>query len=303
MVHSNADDVKTAVRTALDAGYRLIDTAYNYLNEDAIGEVLEEYIKASKVTREELFITTKLGSVLTRPADVQYSMSESLRKLRLSCVDLFLIHQPMVLKKQNDPNDVFPVRNGRLDHDGRVDLEGVWKEMEKLVDEGKAKSIGISNFNAAQVERIMKCARIKPVVNQVECHAYFPQTKLEAVLKKDNILIMAFAPFGSPGNAALLTNPGESPPPALLEDPVIAKLATKHKKTPAQILIRNLLQRNLIVIPKSITPSRIQDNGNVFDFELPSEDMDTIRGIDKGIRIFRPSIMADTPDYPFKSPV
>ncbi|XP_033761328.1 aldo-keto reductase family 1 member C13-like [Pecten maximus] len=166
LLKSNSEEVKTAVRIALDAGYRLFDTAFNYQNEDAIGEVLNDYLKANKIKREDLFISTKLGSVLTRPTDVQYSISESLRKLHLSYVDLFLIHFPVVLKKQNDPSNILPMIDGQFDNNGVVDFEGVWKEMEKLFDKGKARSIGVSNFNAAQVERIMNIARVKPVVNQ-----------------------------------------------------------------------------------------------------------------------------------------
>ncbi|OWF40675.1 aldo-keto reductase family 1 member B10-like [Mizuhopecten yessoensis] len=300
---SDPEEVKTAVRTAIDYGYRLIDTAYNYVNEDAIGEVVEEACKAGKVKREEMFICTKLGGIYTRPSDVAHSMSESLRKLRMSYVDLFLIHGPMAFKKPEDPNNVFPMKDGRPDFEQKVDIEGVWKEMEKLVDQGKTKSIGISNMNAAQLERIRKIARIMPVTNQVECHAYFPQTELEKYLKKYNMPIMAYGPIGSPGREAFKgIDIGNDPAvPVLLQDPVIAKLATKYNKTPAQILLRNLLQRNIIVIPKSVTPSRIQENGNVFDFQLTPEDMDTIAGIDKGLRLFKAEIMAHLDDYPFNS--
>ncbi|OWF55634.1 Aldo-keto reductase family 1 member C1-like [Mizuhopecten yessoensis] len=311
-----------------------------------------------------------LGSIYTRPSDVAFSMSESLRKLRMSYVDLFLIHTPMAFKKPEDPNNVFPVKDGRLDTEQKVDIEGVWKEMEKLVDQGKTKSIGISNLNAAQLERIRKVARIMPVTNQlapierhkfykasfdfeyqlnaaqclyirngcflnqeiiwksfkrfgiykenennrkrigfvyillpVECHAYFPRTELEEYLKKYNMPIMSYGPIGSPGRLAFksVDIDNESDVPVLLKDPAIAKLATKYSKTPTQILLRNLLQRNIIVIPKSVTPSRIQENGNVFDFQLTSEDMDTIAGIDKGLRLFKAEIMAHLDDYPFNS--
>ncbi|OWF40674.1 Alcohol dehydrogenase [NADP(+)] A [Mizuhopecten yessoensis] len=300
---SKPEEVKTAVRTALDAGYRLIDTAYNYLNEDAIGEVLEETFKVGKLKREELFICTKLANIYTRPSDVAHSMSESLRKLKLSYVDLYLIHAPMVLRVPDDPNNVFPIKDGRLDAEDRVDFEGVWKEMEKLVDQGKTKSIGISNLNAAQLERIRKVARIMPVTNQVECHAYFPQTKLEEYMKKYNMPLMAYSPIGSPGRASAAFVTDKSDVPVLLNDPVIVKLATKYNKTPAQVLLRNSLQRNIIVIPKSVTPSRIQQNGNVFDFKLSPEDMAAIAGIDKGIRMFKTEAMAALYDYPFNSPV
>ncbi|XP_033761740.1 aldo-keto reductase family 1 member B1-like [Pecten maximus] len=300
---SKPEEVKTAVRTALDAGYRLIDTAYNYLNEEAIGEVLDEYFKAGKLKREDIFICTKLASIYTRPADVELSMSKSLKKLKLNYVDLFLIHAPMACRVPEDPNNVFPIKDGKIDAEERVDIEGVWKEMEKLVDQGKTKSIGISNFNAAQLERVRKVARVMPVTNQVECHAYFPQTKLEEYMKQYNIPIMAYGPIGSPGRQTSRFNSDKTDTIVLLNDPVIGKLATKYNKTPAQILLRNLLQRNIIVIPKSVTPSRIQQNGNVFDFELSPEDMTAITGINKGVRLFKAEVMAQLYDYPFHADV
>ncbi|XP_021347407.1 alcohol dehydrogenase [NADP(+)] A-like [Mizuhopecten yessoensis] len=229
------EELKTAVRTALDCGYRLIDTAYNYLNEEAIGEVLEECFKAGKVTREELFISTKLAFIYNRPSDVAFSMSESLKKLNLPCVDLYLVHGPMAYKKPDDPDDVFPIKDGRLDLEDGIDIEGVWREMEKLVDEGKTKSIGVSNFNVAHMERIRKIARIMPVTNQVECHAYRSQTKLEEYLHKFNIPITAFAPIGSPDRGASKMFVVEADTPVLLNDPVIAELVTTYNKTPAQI--------------------------------------------------------------------
>ncbi|XP_033731685.1 aldo-keto reductase family 1 member B10-like [Pecten maximus] len=300
---SSSEEVKTAVRTALDAGYRLIDTAYNYLNEEAIGEALDEYFKAGKLKREDIFVCTKLATIYTRPGDVALSMSQSLKKLKLTYVDLFLIHSPMTCRVPEDPNNVFPVKDGKLDAEERVDFEGVWKEMEKLVDQGKTKSIGISNFNAAQLERVRKVARVMPVTNQVECHAYFQQTKLEEYMKKYNMQIMAYSPIGSPGGQTSRFVTDKSDTQVLLNDPVIGKLATKYNKTPAQILLRNLLQRNIIVIPKSVTPSRIQQNGNVFDFKLSPEDMTTIAGIDKAVRMFKAEITAHLYDYPFNADV
>lgn len=301
---SKPEEVKTAVRTALDAGYRLIDTAYNYLNEEAIGEALDEYFKSGKLKREDVFICTKLATIYTRPADVARSLSASLQKLKLSYVDLFLIHAPMACKVPDDPTNVFPVKDGKIDAEDRVDFEGVWKEMEKLVDEGKAKSIGISNFNAAQLERIRKVARVMPVTNQVECHAFFPQTKLEAYMKKYNMTIMAYSPIGSPGRLSGPTSiTDRTPTPVLLDDPVIAKLATKYNKSPAQILLRNLLQRRIIMIPKSVTPSRIQQNGNIFDFTLSDEDMAAVAGIDRGVRMFKAEMMSHLEDYPFSADV
>uniref|UniRef100_K1Q2V0 Aldo-keto reductase family 1 member B10 n=1 Tax=Magallana gigas TaxID=29159 RepID=K1Q2V0_MAGGI len=251
---SPKDELKVAVRAALDDGYRHIDTAYSYLNEDAIGEVLQEYIKSGKVKREDLFIVTKLAMIHMEPALVKRSIEMSLKKLQLDYVDLYLIH--------------FPVQ---------------FAAMEELVDLGLTKSLGLSNCSISQVERICKISKHKPVSNQVECHIYLPQNELFDACKKLGLAVTAYAPFGSPGRFEQLR---EIDAPVVLEDPVITKIAKRYSKSPAHILLRNLLQRGIIVIPKSVTPHRIRSNIQVFDFSLTKEEMEDIAGIKTKRRLF-----------------
>lgn len=293
---SPKEEVKTAVREALDAGYRHIDTAYMYGNEDAVGEVIEEFIKSKKLKREEVFITTKLPGIHTRSSDVALSLDISLKNLKLTYIDLYLIHGPIPLKNTG-PLNIYPMENGKLLVDD-FDLEGTWKAMEAMVDQGKAKSIGISNFNRKQIERICRVARILPVTNQVECHAYFPQTELAEFCKEKNIVLTAYSPLGSPGRPAELGNEGD----ILLDDPVVNEVAKKYKKSPAQILLRWLLQRNIIVIPKSVTPSRIRDNIKVFDFSISKEDMTKLGKLKHRIRYIEGKMYSSHPEYPFHDP-
>uniref|UniRef100_K1PVE5 Aldo-keto reductase family 1 member B10 n=1 Tax=Magallana gigas TaxID=29159 RepID=K1PVE5_MAGGI len=275
--HSPKEEVKTAVRAALDAGYRHIDTAYNYKNEDAIGEVLQEYIKSGKVKREDLFIVTKLPMIHMEPTLVKRSIELSLKKLQLDFVDLYLIHFPVALSYDGDDENTFPrTEDGKWKIAEKSDLLETWKAMEELVDLGLTKSLGVSNFSISQVERICKIAKHKPVTNQVECHIYWPQNELFEACKKLGVTITAYAPIGSPGRPDRIKKEDD---PIAMEEPIIQKIAKKYGKTPAQVLLRNLLQRGMIVIPKSVTPERIQSNIKVFDFNLTKEEMDEIGGI------------------------
>ncbi|KAK0428355.1 hypothetical protein QR680_010756 [Steinernema hermaphroditum] len=181
------DSQSIPLRTALDAGYRLIDTATVYGNEADIGAVLHEYISSEKIKREELFITTKLWCNHNRPDEVENEIKESLKKLQLDYVDLYLIHAPVTFKADQSG------------HDLDVCVEDTWKAMESVFHKGFTKAIGVSNFRADQIERIQKIAKI-PIHNvQVECHLYFPQFKLQEVCNKYGITMTAYAPIGSPG--------------------------------------------------------------------------------------------------------
>lgn len=171
--------------------------------------------------------------------------------------------------------DVFPKDANDKVLFSDADYVDTWKEMEKLVDDGLAKSIGISNFNKKQTERILAIARIPPATNQVECHPYLNQSKLMAFLKSKNIAVTAYSPLGSPNRP--WAQPGD---PVLMEDPKIVSIAQKYSKTPAQILIRYQLQRGNIVIPKSVNKARIASNFDVFGFELTADDIAVIDGFD-----------------------
>ncbi|XP_055998859.1 aldose reductase-related protein 2-like [Ostrea edulis] len=249
-------EARSAVRAALDAGYQQIDTAYNYLNEDAIGEVLQEYIKGGKVKREDLFIVTKLPMIHMDPKLVKRSIEMSLKNLQLQYVDLYLVHLPIPLAYDGNDENVFPTEaSGALKVADKTDLIGTWKAVEELVDLGLTKSIGVSNFSISQLERICEIAKYKPVVNQVECNIYLQQKEMFDACKTLGITITAYAPLGSPGRNDLMKEQGESEG---LEDPVIQRISHKYGKTPAQILLRFLIQKGTTVIPKSVNPERIR---------------------------------------------
>ncbi|MFF5010530.1 aldo/keto reductase [Streptomyces phaeochromogenes] len=235
-----------AVTTALEAGYRSIDTAAIYGNEKEIGGA----IAASGVPREELFVTSKLWNADQGYDSTLRAFDTSLEKLGLDYVDLYLIHWPL------------PSRGLYLD---------TWRAFEKLYADGRTKAIGVSNFPVAQLQHLLDEGSVVPAVNQIELHPGFPQAELRAFHAAHGIATEAWSPLGQ----------GKG----LLEDPALAALAAKHAKTPAQIVLRWHVQLGHIVIPKSATPARIAENLHVFDFDLDAEDLAVIDTLDTGSRI------------------
>ncbi|XP_041365728.1 1,5-anhydro-D-fructose reductase-like [Gigantopelta aegis] len=287
-----------AVKIALEVGYRHVDTAFAYGNEEAIGAALQEHFKEGKLKREDVFITTKLWMTHMKKDDVPINLSESLRRLKLDYVDLYLVHAPMGFKNRGDWT-IFPA-----DEHGKSELESVnlietWRAMEDLLDSGKVRAIGVSNFNSEQIDLIVQAARHQPVTNQVECNAYFPQEKLEEFCEKRNIRLTAYSPLGSPGRPGHLINEGSR---VLLEETTLQDIGRKYGKTPAQVLLRNLIQRGIFVIPKSTSPQRIKENFEVFDFTLTEDDMNKIRQLQTNERMLKFHFAADHPEYPFNIP-
>ncbi|KAK6187400.1 hypothetical protein SNE40_005438 [Patella caerulea] len=291
---ANSDDCKNAVRAALDAGYRHFDTAYAYGNEADIGEVLQEYMNAGKLTRSDFFVTTKLWLTYHQPDRVLECLDLSLSKLKLEYVDLFLMHTPCAF--EDTGNGFFPIRDDGTPAFLNIPPEETWKGMERAVTDGKAKNIGVSNFSCGQIERICKIATIKPVTNQVECHAYFNQGDLQSFCKKRGIILTSYGSLGSPGRPDMFKKDSD---PVLMEDALIKKLAKKYKKSAGQILLRNLTQRNIMVIPKSTNPDRIKQNMQVFDFTLTGCEMKQIEGIDTNNRIFFNQHFVGHPEAPY----
>ncbi|KAF6033644.1 hypothetical protein EB796_008050 [Bugula neritina] len=284
---SKSGEVKEAVKIAIEAGYKHIDTARGYYNEGEIGEALEEMIKAGRVTREELFITTKvLNCAAALPHRVRQQTEISLKLLKTSYIDLLLIHFPIAFedsKLDDTPPSFLPFSEKGEALVSDVDYLDTYKEMEKLVDAGLVKALGLSNFSIEQVKRVWDAARIKPTNNQVECHAWFPQHELTEFCQSKGMTLSAYGPIGSPGSAAIR---GSKTSDVLLEDPVVVKLAEKLKKTPAQILMRYLIQRNIIVLPKSVNRDRIISNLQLFDFELSDAEMEEMKSINREERLF-----------------
>ncbi|MGW0395641.1 aldo/keto reductase [Streptomyces sp. NPDC003042] len=230
-------EARRTVGTALEAGYRSIDTAAVYGNEKGTGKALA----ASGVPREELFVTTKLWNSPSRTWDrdeVLRAFDDSLGKLRLDRVDLYLIHWPR------------PMRD---------DFLGIWKTFEEIAASGRATAVGVSNFRPVDLERLGAESALVPAVNQIELHPLFPQRELRALHASLGIATEAWSPLGQ----------GKE----LLTLPVVAALAAKHGRSAAQIVLRWHLQQGTIVIPKSVTPSRIRENLDVFGFELDASDL------------------------------
>lgn len=237
------DDAQAAVTFALDNGYTLIDTANVYVNERGVGRGM----RASSKDREDIFLETKLWpSFFERPTAVD----ETLERLGTDYVDLMILHQPA------------------------GDTVAGYRILEKAHKEGKIRAIGLSNFDVAQTQRILDECEVVPAINQVECHPYFPQTELKALLTEHNIALQAWYPLGGRGNDSIMT------------EPLIRGLAEKYGKSPAQVLLRWHIQHGHIVIPGSKTPSHIAQNIELFDFALTGEDMTQIDSLDKGKPFF-----------------
>ncbi|CAG8504096.1 13439_t:CDS:2 [Ambispora leptoticha] len=264
---SKSTTVKIAVDCALKTGYRHIDTAYAYNNEKEIGEAIAN----SNIPREKLFITTKLWNTFHAREDVQPAFELSLKNLGLDYIDLYLMHWPLAIRK-NECLDLEPKKpDGTFDWVD-IDYAEVWSEMEKI-DPSKVKAIGVSNFSIGRLERLISKARIIPAVNQVELHPYLPQWKLLEFCKENNIHVTAYSPLGST-NAPLLT------------DPTLTAIAKSNQKSIVQVLISWAVQRGTSVLPKSVTPSRIKANFN--DFLLPEKDFELINKITTRTRYLKP---------------
>ncbi|KZC11162.1 Alcohol dehydrogenase [NADP(+)] A [Dufourea novaeangliae] len=286
--------VEQAIRDAVDAGYRHFDCAFIYGNEKEIGKAIREKIDEGVVKREDLFITTKLWNVFHKREDVVPACIKSVKNFGLDYVDLYLVHWPMAFTGNADC--LWPVDKDGNPLCGDEDYLDTWRGMEECVKLGLTKSIGLSNFNSQQIQRVLSVATIKPVMNQIECHPRLNQKKLQKFCAERGIAITAYSPFGSPLRP--WAKPDE-PQVSALESPEILKLGKKYGKTPAQIILRYLIDIGTIPIPKSSSKERIEQNISIFDFKLTPEEIASIDALDRGMRVVAPELFMKHKDYPF----
>ncbi|MBB2946310.1 2,5-diketo-D-gluconate reductase A [Actinoplanes lutulentus] len=239
------EQTEQVVTDALAAGYRAIDTAASYGNEEAVGRAIAK----SGIPREELFITTKMWIQHTGEATARREFDKSLRKLGLDYLDLYLIHQPL------------------------GDYYSSWHAMEKLYGEGLAKAIGVSNFYPDRLVDLIQHNDITPAVNQIEAHPFFQRADYQPLLREHGVQIESWGPFAE-GKNELFTNP------------TLTKIGEGYGKSVAQVVLRWLIQRDIVVIPKSVRPERMAQNLDVFDFELAGDDMTAIAALDTGASAF-----------------
>ncbi|KAL4623580.1 1,5-anhydro-D-fructose reductase-like isoform X1 [Arapaima gigas] len=284
-----------AVEAAIAAGYRHLDTAYCYRNEVELGRAVRAKMEQGIIRRQDMFIVSKLWCTHHAPEDVPVCLAKSLKDLDLEYLDLYLVHFPVALQRVDD--ELFPMQDGKI-LSTDIDYVDVWKEMEALQATGKVKSIGVSNFNISQLERLLAVAKVPPAVNQVELHPYLVQSDLIQFCKSRNIALTAYSPFGSPGRPKELHR-GATDPEKLMEDPVVQAVAKKHQRTPAQVLLRYHVQQGIAVIPKSIKPNHLLENTKIFDFSLDEEDMKVLRGLDRGWKACVLDLLKSHPYYPF----
>lgn len=238
-------ECQKAVENALGVGYRLIDTAQAYFNEEAVGKA----IKASAVNRDEVFITSKIWLTNAGEKKAMDSIHESLKKLNTDYIDLMLIHQPF--------NDYY----------------GTYRALEQALKEGKCRAIGVSNFFADRLVDLCSFVEVKPHVNQMETHVFQQQTALRPYLDKYKVQLESWGPFAEGKNN-------------FFNHPILKKLANKYQKSIAQIALRFLIQSGIVAIPKSIHVERMEENINIFDFEISNSDMTLIRGLDTKTSLF-----------------
>lgn len=245
----NDDTCKEAVKHAIESGYRSIDTAKVYGNEEQVGQGIKEGLESTGLNREDIFVTSKLFFEDFGRENVAQAYETSIQKLGLDYLDLYLVHWP-------GTNEAVMI--------------DTWKGMEDLYKDNKVKNIGVSNFNPDHFEALLAQVSIKPVINQVEFHPYFTQEKLRKYLEAQNIYMESWSPFM---NAQILN------------DETLNEIGKEVNKTAAQVIIKWNMQHNVVVIPKSVTSSRIEENIDVFDFELSAEQMKRIDDLNKDQRI------------------
>ncbi|KAM3964364.1 aldo-keto reductase AKR2E4-like [Aphomia sociella] len=269
-----------AVQWALEAGYRHIDTAPLYLTEDDVGLGIRDFVRDNGADRGDVYVTTKLWNDAHERVEVIPALRKSLEDLQMDYVDLYLVHYPMAYKK-----------------DGTISLTDyleTWKGMEDGKSLNLTKSIGVSNFNLTQMKRLWDNSKIKPAVLQTEVNPTITEIELIDWCKEHGVVVMAYSPFGG-----VLGRKSIAPPPRA-DHPLLMRLADKYSKTVPQILLRYLLDRNIVPIPRSTNKVRIEQNINIFDFHLTSEEVKELSSFNSNYRLRNLLNWYDHPEFPFE---
>ena len=274
---SEPGEVYSAVREAIKLGYRHIDCAWIYENEDEIGNAFQDAFETGDVTREELFVTSKLWNSFHSAEDVEGAIQESLKALKLDYLDLYLIHWPIA----HQPGVKFPADAADFAALEDYPITNTWKAMEALVEKGLTRHIGVSNFNIPKLKDLIGKCSIVPEMNQVESHPLLAQNELLSFCNQNEILYTAYSPLGSRDRAEGMKGTDE---PDMFENEVLKKIAENHKVHPAQILIKWAEGRGTAVIPKSVNPKRLKANLESANIPLSEEEMEAIKALDKGYR-------------------
>ena len=275
---SEPDEVYSAVRSAIEVGYRHIDCAAIYQNEEEVGRALTDAFRAGDATREGMWITSKLWNDSHAPEHVRPALETSLKKLQLDYLDLYLIHWPVALRHgielPRGPEDFLPL--------SEVPLESTWEAMLKVYVQGLAREVGVSNFSKRKIEQVRDATGQTPAVNQIELHPYLQQDALIAACQELGIAVTAYSPLGSPDSAAMM---GRHDDVLLTQHPTITQIADAHQATPGQVLIAWALARGTSVIPKSVNRGRIAENWGARELALTPADMTTIAALDRHQRM------------------
>jgi len=284
-----------ALKHAIKTGYRLLDTAHLYQNEELVGQAVRESIAEGVVKREEMWITSKLASVWMDPAKIGKVVQHQHDTLGVGAIDLYLIHCPwgheFITPEEETAFGIRPLYDGDKPVQKSFPLASIWAALEECVDKGLVKHIGVSNFDNEQVQQILDSCRIRPANNQVELHPWIDQSELVDFHHKNDVSVTSFM---SLGRAQRSEKHGGN----LLENEFLSEMASKYGVSIAQLLLRYQLQRGVLVIPKSKTPDRIDENSKLFHFEITNEDMAGIKKLDKNTRSCNFVINRDNENFP-----